>query len=265
MKRWLKSARAELIRDFTLALRYPVEFFFGIFILYVLFLGMFIGAKQLAGNNALAGSLDGIVIGFCMWFFALISINSMSVDIENEARQGTLEQVYLNAASFLGLLWVRGLVKIGLGAGSVVLLSILLQLTTGKYLNLSAAKILPLVLIVTLTVTGLAGFGLVLGALSLVFKRIGQLSAVVQFSLLFPAYIDLSQLDSPWGDLLVHLPLARGVQMLKALLAEGASGVMDPAALAWLLADTLAYVLLGSLVFAAMDRVARRGGMLAHY
>jgi len=35
MIRWLKAARAELIRDFTLTLRYPLELLTGLFVLYL--------------------------------------------------------------------------------------------------------------------------------------------------------------------------------------------------------------------------------------
>jgi hypothetical protein len=33
----------------------------------------------------------------------------------------------------------------------------------------------------------------------------------------------------------------------------------------WLLIDSLAYAAVGSLVFYAMERVARKGGLLGHY
>ena len=58
-----------------------------------------------------------MVIGFTMWFFAIMAINTMSMDIESEARQGTLEQVYLHAPNYLGLLWLRALAHMTLGAG----------------------------------------------------------------------------------------------------------------------------------------------------
>ena len=263
MKRWLKVLRAEIVRDFTLALRYPVEFFFGMFILYVMFMGMFIGAKQLAGNSALSGNLDGMVIGFSMWFFALIAINSMSVDIESESRQGTLEQVYLHAPNFLALIWTRAFVKLSLGAGAVTGLSLMIQATTGHYLNVSFTTILPMIVTVMFTVAGLAGFALILGGFSMVFKRVGQLSSILQFALLFPAYVDLSTLAAPWGNWLLHLPMARGVVLLKGLLAE--AGSFDQVGFGWLTLDSLAYAVVGSIVFMMMDRVARKGGMLSHY
>jgi ABC-2 type transport system permease protein len=243
MTRWLKIARAEFIRDLTTSLRYPLELLTGLFILYVLFMGLFMGAKLLAGQQALSGNLDGVVIGYTMWFFALMAINTMSIDIENEARQGTLEQVYLHAPNYLGLLWVRATVHLAMGAGVVVLLSVAIQLTTGHWLALT-------------------------------FKRIGQLSALMQFCLFFLAYAELAHIPLPWRTVVAHLPLARGVDILKMLLsADGGAAIgtgVEPmaslgTALGWLLIDSLLYAAIGSLVFYAMERVARKGGLLGHY
>ena len=85
MIRWLKIARAELIRDVTTSLRYPLQLLTGLFIIYVLFMGLYMGARAIAGKFALSGDLDGVIIGYTMWFFALMAINTMSIDIENEA------------------------------------------------------------------------------------------------------------------------------------------------------------------------------------
>ena len=161
MMRWLRVARAEAVRDVKLSLRYPIQVVTGVVILYVLFMGIFTGAAMLAGGKAesFGSNLDALVIGYCMWFFAVMAINSMSVDIENEARQGTLEQIWLHTPNFLILLWVRGLVKVALGSGMVVLLSLLIQMTTGKWLAVQLAQLLPMVGVILLTVIGLAGFG----------------------------------------------------------------------------------------------------------
>jgi ABC-2 type transport system permease protein len=264
--RWLKLFRAEFLRDLVTSLRYPLELLAGLFILYVLFMGLFMGAKVLAGERALSGNLDGVVIGFVMWFFALMAMNTMSIDIENEARQGTLEQVYIHAPNYLGLLWVRAVVHLGMGLGVVVALAVLIQLTTGHWLAVTWGKLPVMALVIALTILGLCGFGLILGALSLVFKRIGQVSAIAQFSMFFLAYAELSKIEQPWRNIVAHLPLARGVDILKQVLVPGGG---DPAAIwgstAWLVADTAGYMLIGSVVFLIFDRIARRGGLLSHY
>jgi ABC-2 type transport system permease protein len=240
----------------------------GLVIMYFLFMGIYLGGRQLAGGAELGG-VEGTVVGFTMLFFALMALNTMSIDIENEARQGTLEQVVLCAPSFLGLLWMRAVVHLGIGSLAVILLSLAIQLSTGRLLRLAAAEVLPAALAIFLTVAGLCGFGLILGGLSLVLKRIGQLSSLIQFALFFPALADLSGLSPGLHGAIMHFPFVRGVQLLKLLFADAAGQAVAAdiirRELLWLAADSLIYIGLGSLVFLFFERLARRGGMLAHY
>ncbi len=262
MIRWLKIARAEFLRDFTTSIRYPLELLTGVFVLYVLFMGLFMGAKLLAGRQALSGNLDGVVIGYTMWFFALMAINTMSIDIESEARQGTLEQVYLHAPNYLGLLWVRAVVHLAMGAGAGG------RAGGGDPGRRPAPgstvtwQAVPAVLVsIVLTIGGLCGFGLILGGLSLVFKRIGQLERAGAVQPVLPGLHRPRQHRPALAGIVAHLPLARGVDMLKVLFGDGLGAAGQSGQLGWLAVDTLLYALIGSLVFYAMERVARKGGI----
>jgi ABC-2 type transport system permease protein len=272
VKRVLQLLRAEFIRDLTTSLRYPMELLAGLFIMFSLFMGLITGAKSLAGGQLQAGTQEQAVVIYCMWFLAIVSLNSMSVDIENEARQGTLEQLFLCSPSFLGLLWIRGAVHLLTGSSMVVVLSLVLQAATSHWLHLEAPAVGPVALAIVLTTLGLLGFGLILGGLSLVFKRIGQLAAILQFGFFVLAFLNLTSLSVSAQAVVANLPFTRGVDILKHLLAPpGTAQALGPASpaiwhsLGWLAADSLVYAVLGSFVFVAMERVARRQGALGHY
>ncbi len=266
MRHWLRIAWAEWLRDLRISLRYPMEWITGLFIMYVLFMAMFLGGKAMAGNVLQMKSLEGLVIGFSMWFFALMAMNQMSIDIEQEARAGTLEQVFLCGGSYFKIMWIRALTHMSQGAVAVLIFSQVLQFSTGHHLHVPLALWPRLGLIVALTIAGLCGFGLILGGISLLVKRIGQLSAGLQFALLFAAIGDVASLPAPWNIVAVHLPLARGVIMLKQLLGEGVSAApLQTADFIWLAADSAFYILLGSAVYLWAERIARKGGMLSHY
>jgi ABC-2 type transport system permease protein len=265
LRRWLKIARAEAYRDFITSIRYPMEVLTGLFILYIFFMGVYTGSKVMAGGGTLSGSQDVMIIAFTMWFLAIMAINTMSVDIESEARQGTLEQVYLHAPNYLGLLWVRGIIHLVYGAWVVVALSVLIQLTTRHWLPLGWGHVLPLIGAAAVGVTGLCGVGLMLGALSLVFKRIGQLAAILQFGLFFLACIDVSKLPAALQAIAPHLPLIGLVGVVKLLVTPGADAAALQTSFMWLLLDSAIYAVLGSLVFMWAERTARRAGSLSHY
>jgi ABC-2 type transport system permease protein len=264
MSRWLRIARAEAVRDFSTALRYPLELLSGVVIMYVFFIGIVTGGRAIAGAQAVgAKSLEQMVIAFCMWFLALMALNAMSVDLEGEARQGTLEQIFLNAPSFLGLVWIRGYVHVLLGGMAVVVLAILIQLTTGKWMHFAPADAGMALLALLLTVTELLGFGLILGGLTLVFKRLGQVSAILQFALFFIVVKDLSQLSPTLRTLVVHAPLAAGVNVVKLLNNGDTAGAM--AAYIPLVIDAVLYAAIGSVFFLWCQREALKRGSLSHY
>lgn len=261
MRRWLKILRAEFTREVTTALRYPLELGTGVFIMYVIFMGIFSGARAIAGSGAMAG-VEGMQIAFCMWFFAIIAINSMSVDIEGEARAGSLEQVYLCSPGFTATLWIRGIAHIILGSAAVVALAIAIQATTGRWISVPPGGALALAACALLSVAGVCGLGIVLGGLSLVYKRIGQTAALVQFGLFLLAFSDTATSSGLAGAIARHAPFTSGIWLLRQI---SAGQPLPSAALVVLALESAAYVVVGTLVFDALKRVAMRAGTLAHY
>ena len=97
------------------------------------------------------------------------------------------------------------------------------------------------------------------------FKRIGQLSAMVQFGLFFLAFVQVQNLPAAWQAVLPHLPLTGAVQIVIALTTPSSAPATLSPALAWLAVDSAVYALLGSLAFSAAERKARKAGSLSHY
>ncbi|MCB1220346.1 MAG: hypothetical protein H7A35_16330 [Planctomycetales bacterium] len=263
--RWLKVMRAEYLRELRTALRYPMEIGTGLLVMFLFFAGIFFGARQIAGGVISAENTEMLMIGYCMWFFAIIALNAMSIDVENEARQGTLEQVFICAPAFLPVLWIRALVKLSYGFFTVMLLSLMLQLVTGQWISFQLADILPGIAAIVLSIAGVTGLGLMLGALSLVLKRVGQLSSIIQFSLFIPAFYDFSKLNPQAQAWIGHFPFTRGIMLLRELTSTDSLPSGYWAQIGWLSIDAAIFAIIGSLVFSAMERLAKQDGSLAHY
>ncbi|MGI5854512.1 MAG: ABC transporter permease, partial [Bacillota bacterium] len=110
----------------------------GIITLYVVFLVIFMGYKGIAGAAGpdLGTSIEGILVGYVLWFLALSAYQDVAYSIQNEARQGTLEQLYMSVHNFG---WVIGLQQIVNAFYSLLVASVLtffLMLTTGKWLTI---------------------------------------------------------------------------------------------------------------------------------
>ena len=232
--------------------------------MYVFFRAIVAGGVSLAGVDSVsAESSELMMIRFCMWFLALMALNAMSVDLESEARQGTLEQCFLNAPSFLGLMWIRGFVHVLLGAGAVVVLAVLIQWTSGNWLQLNAQQAGLAILAVFINTVELLGFGLILGGLTLVFKRLGQVSAILQFCLFFITVLRMGELAEPWRTVVQHIPLAAGVNVVTLVTSNEIGTAMQ--GMVWLVFDAAIYALIGSVVFVWLQRQALKQGSLSHY
>src|SRR5690606_28409984 len=51
MTRWLKVLRAEYLREWRTAIRYPMEIGTGLIMMFLLFMGFFFGGRQIAGGQ----------------------------------------------------------------------------------------------------------------------------------------------------------------------------------------------------------------------
>lgn len=230
----------------------------GIITLYVVFLVIFMGYKGIAGAAGpdLGTSIEGILVGYVLWFLALSAYQDVAYSIQNEARQGTLEQLYMSVHNFG---WVIGLQQIVNAFYSLLVASVLtffLMLTTGKWLTIDMLSLLPLLI---LELICFAGVGFALGGLMLIFKRIDSYMQIVQFVLIFfvaaPAKSFMKLMPGTWGAHLIQKVI------------NGGEGLLEFAWQDLLLAVviSLAYLLLGVVIYRICERKAMQAGTLGHY
>lgn len=251
--------RAILVRFLIELKRYPLNTLSSLATLYIVFLILFTGARyaQGLGVNLFGEGLEGLVVGYLVWTFAVIAYSDLSWELMREAQQGTLEQLYMSpqgfrfvsaswiVASFLvSLVWIAALLG-------------LMMLTTGRILRFPVGTVLPLLL---LTVAPVYGIGFAMAGLALVYKRIQAFFQILQF--VFVALVALPA-DAPWGK---ALPLSLGTRLLGRAMADGATLASLPPLDLLALAGTGAfYLLVGVAVFRAFEGIAKDRGLLAHY
>jgi ABC-2 type transport system permease protein len=136
----------------------------------------------------------------------------------------------------------------------------LMMAVTGKWLHLDFLSLIPLML---LTVWGVYGFGFAMGGLALVFKQVQAVFQIFQF-VWVALVIAASALETfPWAK---FLPVTWGVHLIGRVLIHGQSLYAMPIAdVAFLIAISAVYFLLGYLIFKRLERVARDRGLLGHY
>ncbi|MEJ5337989.1 MAG: ABC transporter permease [Thermus sp.] len=244
---------AELYRSFLGLRRYPLDFLGGLVTLSLIFYLLFAGARLLAGPGVEFGArLEEVLVGYLLWTFTLSAYNGLSFVLMEEARTGTLEQLFLTPYSPTRLLLLRQAADL-FGQGVFVLtLGLVLALLTGARPALTPGVLLPALAVLL----GGYGLGLLMGSLALLFKRVEQLLGLSQFLLLIP-------LQAPGEGVWALLPLAPGAALVRGMMAHGTPLEPLPLLLAW--ANGLAYLLLGLGAFRRAVRRAKARGLLHGY
>ena len=268
MRRALKLFRAEIVRSVLLTVRYPIELFVGLLIMYMLFMGLFLGARSLVRDpQMLSASLDGFIISYVMWFFVISAMGRLAFHIESEAQMGVLEQIFLTYPRMLALMLIRSAVDFLTSLVIVIALLVSIMATTGKWLAIGMGNILEILILLVITVAGIYGFGLIFAGLALVFKRIGQVGSIMQFAFFFLAYFPVEQLTGWLKAVLYSLPLTLGVSLIKTVVVE--YGSVFSGSNSWLLLglviNSVLYLLIGSAVFLICERKSRMDGRLGQY
>ncbi|WP_231183996.1 ABC transporter permease [Haladaptatus sp. DYF46] len=248
-------------RAYLLA-RYPMNTLAQIVTVYLFFAAIFFGGKAAAGSIGGAGALSdtfgGLIVGWFLWTMALTAYFSLASSVTQEAQWGTLEQLYMSPYGF-GSVMAASVVAYLLESmlwGAIILP--LMLVTTGQSLAVDLLTVVP---IVVLTLLPVVGIGFVFAGLALLYKRIENLSQLMQFVL-------IGLIAAPIADSepLRYLPLVQGSSMLQRAMQGGVRLWQFPASdLAVLVVTAVGYCLLGFYAFKRAARRARRMGVLGHY
>lgn len=234
--------------------RYWFETILGLCFLLILFGGLVYAVLTVGGLSFDSGAMDGMIVGFALWQFAAASYGSASSDVAEETRQRTIEQLYVGPMPFAWLLGIRVLLHL-LGGLFVLLIALALidGLTAGR-LNLDLLPILPAVI---LGAPALVGVGFAMAGLLLLMKK-----AEIAHGLMYIALISVVALPAYPVNAFALLPYALGAAVAKA----AASGAAIPWSVYGLIAlSSAVYLALGLLFFQAMERRARKLGVLGHW
>jgi ABC-2 type transport system permease protein len=250
-------ARAVLYREYLIFVRYPANAIGGIVIALFFFGVLFYGGRLLAGQ-ALADSLEGIIVGYFLWTLSVGAYSSVSNDIGSEVQWGTLERHITTPFGFAPVALLKGVAKVvRTFLTSAIVLAIMLVLT-GTRLSLAPVTV---VVVAGLAITSVLGLGFAAGGVTVLYKRIGNWLNLLQFG--FIVLISAPVLDLPWTRV---LPLAHGSAMLQRVMVDGVRlWEFSPGEVGLLVAVAAGYLAGGYVVFHYATRRARRLGVLGDY
>lgn len=254
---------AVLHKQFTIILRYRVNFLAQLLGIYVFFALVFFGGQAMVGQASsgsikLGSTLDTFVVGWFLWTTSIAAYSSLPSEIAQESEWGTLEQLYLSTYGFGTVMLAKATAKIlqSVIVGSTVLALILI--TTRRPLAVDLLTVIP---IVVLALCSLIGIGFIFAGLALVYKRVQNVSSLMNFVIMGLVAAPVASIP-----VLRYLPLVQGSGMLQRAMQEGVKLWEFPVTdLGILFGAAFIYLLIGILVFEYCSRVARKRGVMGHY
>jgi ABC-2 type transport system permease protein len=250
-------ARAVLVREFLIFVRYPANAIGGIVIALFFFGLLFYGGRMIAGR-ALTDSLEGIIVGYFLWTLSVGAYSAISNDIASEVQWGTLERHVMTPFGFAPVALLKGVAKLARTfLTSTVILAVML-LVTGTTLKLN---VLTVVTVATLSIVSVLGLGFAVGGITILYKRVSNWLNLLQFG--FIVLISAPALDLGWAR---FLPLAHGSDLLQRAMIDGVRlWEFSPVDLLILVGTAVGYLVVGYAVFQYTTRRARRLGVLGDY
>ena len=238
--------------------RYAFDSLTGLLTIYLIFLLIFYGAKAFLepapGEEA---KLSAVVVGYIVWILAIFSYSDSTQMLQNEAQMGTLEQLAMSPLGLPRVLLTHFFAGVLFSLAQILALLVVMMASTGKWLNLDLASVVPLLL---LTITGVQGVGFVMGGLAIVYKRIQHAIQIVQF-----VFVAMIAAPVDRFEFVKYLPLSWGYQLIRRVMIEEASIFQMPGDVLFLFVHSIALIGGGILIFRWFETKARQQAKLAHY
>ncbi|MBD2123120.1 ABC transporter permease [Trichocoleus sp. FACHB-262] len=251
---------AELRRSWIQFIRYPADAIAGIFIITLVFYGLFSSVRYIAGPTIQFGDrLDSAIVDYVLWTLLIFIMNDIAIGLQSEAQTGTLEQLFLSPFGAARVFLMRAIASLTLRLVLTLTILLIILAITGARPNFSFTMLLPLGTILL----GAYGLAFALGALSLLLKRVQQLLGIFQFALLFLIATPTEKWTGSQQVLANILPMTTGAGVLRELMAEGQALDWNELAIAFI--NGAVYLVVGVLLFWQAERRAKQRGLLSGY
>jgi ABC-2 type transport system permease protein len=247
----------EFRRSWLQLRRYPVEAVLSFAILAGMFFGISYGAATTFGSVPADALASVLLLSYLGWMLCMGLLSGPAAELETEAAQGTIEQVFCGAVPVARVMTARMLAGVAMTLAMVSVLAIAMGVFTSA--RLGAVE----VLLLALACVTAAGGGFALAGVSLVVKRSRALVLLATFGMM---PVMMSAAPAAWvasHKLVLLAPLVGPIGLARGALQFGRTpGLLDVACVAL---ASLAYLWLGMQVFQRLRAFAMRRGTIGHY
>jgi ABC-2 type transport system permease protein len=235
--------------------QYWFETFSSLFFVTGIFLGLFYGIKGFVLEQGDGQSLDGLLLGFLLWTFAIGAYGSVTKSVIEDTQKGYIEQLFLCPSGFISLILYRSLSESLVGLVLLTVIAYVVMGITGNWLDINFAYFYGILL---LSAPSLVGFGLMISGLALLFKKVETVGALLTLALM-----GLVALDGLPLNVFTFLPFVPGASLARDIVLDQSLFRFDHLLL--VIANSLVYLIAGIFVFRAFEKQAKKRNLIGQY
>ena len=226
-----------------------ISFFITITIIFYLIV---LGFRSFGGAPNMSGSLQSTAIGYFTWIMVISVLTELSWNLMNEMNRGIIEQIFLSPYGPIKIYSYGQIVSLILNIPFLYLVMLIIFKMADLRIMVPPAFFLNMVFLLLQTY----GFGMILGGITLKFKRTQALLQISQF-----AIIGLLVL-SPEGKLGFLIPISPHFKIFRMIM-EGQSISLTM----WfkIFIASLVYYYIGMKIFSYFVRLVKKNGELSIY
>ena len=227
--------------------------------MYIMFLFLFLAIEIASPAFLIYGdAIENIVVAYFMWITAMAAITAPSWDLMEEANTGTLEQLSIQPFGLGMASAMNALSSFILNLFVTVIVLIMMMITTGRWLHVDAASLIPIFIFSWASVYGV---GLMFGGLALIFKRVAGIFNFIQWFML--GCIFVAYAPGRWA---IILPFSLGTRLAGEVMVNGTSIINLPiSSIILLILNGVIYFIIGYFIFMKAVKIAKIKGTLGHY
>lgn len=258
--KFFNTLKAEIILNLKNSFSYKMGIITDILVLGVLYFSLVFMGTGTSLTSTYGGNLGDsntlLLIGYIFWSLSIAAIGSASSEISAEATKGTLEQKFMAVVPIQWLLLGKFISSILIELLVCLIISIAASLFLSTKIIINGAIIISLIL----TIIGMFGMGLILGAIALKEKKIGNILFLIQIFLLFVS--DTLTKTNFLSNINRVLPLTNGIDVARKAAATGSVTGQH-----WLILiiSSLLWLAIGYIIFTLASKYVKGKGLLSDY
>ncbi|NKB33225.1 MAG: hypothetical protein GKR91_09010 [Pseudomonadales bacterium] len=235
--------------------QYWFETVFGLLFFSGLFLALFFGIKIFIPDDQNTLSLDGLMMGYVLFAFCSGAFNAVPETLGSYTQKGFLEQLYMTPSGFTSFLIARVLATLFVTLLSTIVLAYFAMAVSGNWIDLNLFVLVPLLFLMSPSIIGI---GMIIGGMTLVYKRVGIVANLAMLGII--ALVSIPALPPNLASL---LPLAPGAHLARIAVLEQQSVPLTYFLIVML--NSVFYLALGMVIYKQFEKMAKRKNLVGQY